>query len=256
VIGDNVKPKVLLYADCFATYNEPSVGRAAVRVLEALGYDVLLPPIACCGRAMISTGLLPDAIASADRALATLKRAVDEGVVAIVVCEPSCLSAITDDWLQLKLATPRDVRQHVASKSMLVEDFVDRFWNDHPKRPPIRAGAAAVVLHGHCHQKAVGGGDETSARLLRRITDGKVTVLPSGCCGMAGSFGYDAGKYELSMAIGELSVFPPIRSAPATAAVCAPGTSCRHQIHDGTGRVAMHPIELAASLLCEGGDAA
>jgi Fe-S oxidoreductase len=148
------------------------------------------------------------------------------------------------------LTTPIDVRRRVAGKAMLVEDFVDRFWDDHPRRPEIRAWASPVILHGHCHQKAVGGGDETSARLLRRLTDGNVTVLPSGCCGMAGSFGYDADKYDLSMAIGELSVFPPIRAADAKTTVCAPGTSCRHQIHDGTGRVARHPIDVAASLLC------
>lgn len=245
------KPKVVLYADCFAAYNEPNVGKAAVRVLEAFGYEVLLPQIACCGRAMISTGLVSDAITSADRALATLSNAIDDASVqAIVVCEPSCLSAITDDWLQLKLATPMDVRKRVAAKAMLVEDFVDRLWDAHPTRPTARAGASPVVLHGHCHQKAVGGGEETSARLLRRLTDDNVTIIPSGCCGMAGSFGYAADKYDLSMAIGELSLFPPIRSAPANATVCAPGTSCRHQIHDGTGRHAIHPIELAASLLC------
>lgn len=244
------KPKVLLYADCFATYNEPDVGRDAIRVLETLGYQVLLPPISCCGRAMISTGLLPDAIASADRALATLRRAVDEDdVAAIVVCEPSCLSAITDDWLQLKLDTPLDVRLRVAARSMLVEDFVDRYWDQHPSRPRVQPDAPAVVLHGHCHQKALTG-DETSARLLRRLTNGRVTVLPSGCCGMAGSFGYAADKYDVSMAIGELSVFPPIRSAPVDAVICAPGTSCRHQIHDGAARTAVHPIQFAAMLLC------
>ncbi|HEV2294616.1 MAG TPA: FAD-linked oxidase C-terminal domain-containing protein [Tepidisphaeraceae bacterium] len=250
------KPKVLLYADCFVTYNEPEIGRNAVGVLEALGYEVLLPPIACCGRAMISTGLLPDAIATADRALATLRRAVDEDeVAAIVVCEPSCLSAITDDWLQLKLAMPLDVRQRIAARSMLVEDFVDKFWDQHPTRPAIRPDAPAIVLHGHCHQKALTG-DETSARLLRRLTNDRVTVLPSGCCGMAGSFGYAADKYDLSMAIGELSVFPPIRAASADAVICAPGTSCRHHIHDGTGRRAVHPIEFAAPLLCGGAEAA
>jgi len=244
--------RVLLYADCFATYNEPNVGRAAVRVLESLGYEVLLPEIACCGRSMISTGLLPDAIGSADRALATLRKAIDEdGATAVLVCEPSCLSAITDDWLQLRLKTPIDVRRRIAAKAMLVEDFVDRFWVQHPTQPRVRVSGSPIILHGHCHQKAVGGGDETSARLLRRLTNGNVTVLPSGCCGMAGSFGYDADKYDLSMAIGELSVFPPIRAADAAVTVCAPGTSCRHQIHDGTGRSARHPIEWAASLFCD-----
>ncbi len=244
-----VKPKVVLYADCFATYNEPHVGQAAVRVLESLGYEVEFPQIACCGRAMISTGLLGDAIASADRALAVLAPAAeDPSVRAVVVCEPSCLSAIVDDWLSLKLDTPLAIRKKLAGKSMLVEDFIERFWNDHPTPPTIAPDAPAVVLHGHCHQKALGG-DETSAKLLRRLTNGKLTVLQSGCCGMAGSFGYSADKYELSMAIGELSVFPPIRAADASAVVCAPGTSCRHQIHDGTGKRALHPIELVAKVL-------
>ena len=242
--------KVVLCADCFATYNEPHVGQAAVRVLEALGYEVELPRIACCGRAMISTGLLGAAIASADRALATLRPAAEgDSVRAVVVCEPSCLSAITDDWLMLKLDTPLALRKKLAGKSMLVEDFIERFWTQHPKPPAIRKNPPAVVLHGHCHQKALGG-DETSARLLRRLTGGRLTVLPSGCCGMAGSFGYLADKYDVSMAVGELSVFPPIRLADADTVVCAPGTSCRHQIKDGTGRRAIHPIALAADLLC------
>jgi Fe-S oxidoreductase len=242
-------PIVVLYADCFTTYNDPRIGQAAIRVLEAFGYEVQLPQVACCGRAMISNGLLPDAIASADRALAALQSAAeDDSVVAVVVCEPSCLSAITDDWLQLKLKTPLDRRQRLAAKSMLVEDFVEKFWDEHPRQPEFASDAPSVVLHGHCHQKALGG-DETSARLLRRLTHGKLKVLQSGCCGMAGSFGYSADKYDLSMAIGELSVFPPIRSSDSASIICAPGTSCRHQIHDGTARNAIHPIELAAMLL-------
>jgi Fe-S oxidoreductase len=246
------QPIVILYADCFTTYNEPSIGQAAVRLLEELGYEVRLPHVACCGRPMISNGLLPDAIASADRALAALSQADDGNVLAVLVCEPSCLSAITDDWLQLKLNTSLDRRKRLAAKAMLVEDFVERFWDRHPTKPDVRTRPpAAVILHGHCHQKALGG-DETSSKLLRRLTDNQTTVLPSGCCGMAGSFGYAADKYDLSMAIGELSVFGPIRSADAAAIICAPGTSCRHQIRDGTGRTAIHPIELAASLLLGG----
>lgn len=173
----------------------------------------------------------------------------DERVKAIVVAEPSCLSAVTDDWLQLKLATPMDVCKHIAGKAMLVGDFVDTFWDQHPQRPAVKEDARPVVLHGHCHQKAVGGGNETSARLLRRLSNGNLTIIPSGCCGMAGSIGYDAAKYELSMATRELSLFPPVRSAPADATICAPGTRCRYQIHDGTGRRAVHPIELAAAML-------
>lgn len=253
------RPTVVLYGDCFTVYNDPHIGRAAVAVLESLGYNVELPPVACCGRAMISTGLLPDAIASADRALATLLPYADrDDVAAVVVAEPSCLSAITDDWLQLKLSTPLEARKRLAGKSFLVEDFVERNWDVHPARPAdavAQSEGSPVVLHGHCHQKALGG-DGTSAALLKRLTGGRVTVLDSGCCGMAGSFGYAADKYDVSMAIGELSVFPPLRAADAGAVVCAPGTSCRHQIKDGTGRRAVHPIEYVAERLARPGSPA
>ena len=242
-------PIVVLYADCFATYNEPHVGQAAVKVLEACGYDVRMPAVGCCGRSMMSTGLLKDAVWAADDALLRLKPFIENpNVVAIVACEPSCVSAMTDDWLQLKLETPMAVRTQLAVKAMMVEHFVDKHWDAHPTRPTVASVAPDVVLHGHCHQKALWG-DVTSSALLKRLTNGRVTTLASGCCGMAGSFGYDAKKYDLSMKIGELSVFPPIRAASPEAAICAPGTSCRHQIHDGTGRHAIHPIELAAQLI-------
>jgi Fe-S oxidoreductase len=106
-----------------------------------------------------------------------------------------------------------------------------------------------MILHGHCHQKALWG-VESSAAVLRRIAGDHLDVLPSGCCGMAGSFGYTADRYALSIKIGELSVFPPVRAAAADALVIAPGTSCRHQIKDGTGRNAFHPAEVLAKGLC------
>jgi Fe-S oxidoreductase len=240
------RPVVILYADCFVAYSEPHIGHAAVEVLEALGYEVRLPKVGCCGRAMISTGLLGDAIRMADHTLTKLLKSLNDTprVKAMVVCEPSCLSAIKDDWLQLKLKTSLDQRRRVADMSWLVEDFVERFWEGHPNRPGVVAPDAPVILHGHCHQKALWG-DRTSADALRRVAGDKLAVLPSGCCGMAGSFGYVEHHYELSMKIGELSVFPPIRKQP-DAIVVAPGTSCRHQIRDGTGRHALHPVELIA----------
>lgn len=239
-------PRIMLFADCFITYNEPNIGLAAVRVLRALGYEVLLPKVGCCGRAMISNGLLPDAIATADRTLDDLRPFIDDpNVRAILVAEPSCLSAFKDDWLQLKLRTTRELREKLAGKSWLIEEFIDRFWADHPRRPvlsPDRAGPQ-VILHGHCHQKALWG-DQTSGNLLRRFCGDRLTTLNSGCCGMAGSFGYVSHHYDLSMKIGELSVFPPIRASASNTIVAAPGTSCRHQIYDGTGRRALHPIEV------------
>src|SRR4029078_13537283 len=125
---------------CFTTYNEPHIGHAAIAMLEALGYEVRFPRAGCCGRAMISTGLMPDAIASADGVLDQLLPMLDDPRVrGIAVCEPSCLSAIKEDWLQMKLTTPLESRRRLASCAWLVEEFVDRFWSEHPRRRPMRA---------------------------------------------------------------------------------------------------------------------
>jgi FAD/FMN-containing dehydrogenase/Fe-S oxidoreductase len=253
--------RVALFADCFTAYNEPRIGVAAARVLRRLGCEVDLVPRGlagqwggCCGRALVSMGLLEEAADTANRTIGMLMAAADDPrVEAIVVCEPSCLSAMKDEWLQLKMPAPLEARRRIASKAVLVEEYVERL---------LAAGAAMpapsldrdVLLHGHCHQKALWG-VEGSARLLRRLAGGRLRVLDSGCCGMAGSFGYEARKYDLSMAIGELSVFPPVRAAAPDAIIAAPGTSCRHQVRDGTGREAVHPIEVAAMVLEQRGGA-
>ncbi len=255
--NDPARPKVVLFADCFVTYNEPHIGRAAIEVLEALGYQVALPKVGCCGRAMISTGLLDQAIRSADAALAALRSAIEEPrVKAIVVCEPSCLAAMKDEWLQLKLSTDIALRKQLAAKAILIDEFVERYWNEHPLAPQISTETGPpVVMHGHCHQKALWG-EQTAAALQRRLLGSRFSSLPSGCCGMAGSFGYTKERYALSMKIGEQSLFSLLRGVPSDAIVLAPGTSCRHQIHDGTGREARHPIELVAMLLKAAGASA
>lgn len=247
-------PRVVLFPDCFVTYNEPQIGVVAAEVLRRLGYEVVVPKTDCCGRSLISTGLLDEAIASADRVLAQLEPYLnDDQVVAILVAEPSCLSAFKDDYLQLKCRTPRATRQKLADQAMLIEDFIDARWDAHPSRPALPASdeLPPVLLHAHCHQKSLWTA-ETSARLLRRLCGTKLSVLETGCCGMAGAFGFTTDRYDLSMKIGELSLLPIVRNAPADALVVAPGTSCRHQIHDGTGRTAMHPIELVHRLLNAG----
>jgi len=236
------KPRVVLFGDCFTSYSEPRIGLATRRVLGAFGYEVELADAGCCGRAKISMGLLESVIEEADATLARLQPFIeDEGVRAILFMEPSCLSAIKDDWLTLKLRTPHSTRQKLAVKSYLAEDFLDRQWEAHPRRPQFRAPKDGVILHGHCHQKALWGA-ETSARMLKRAAGDCVKTLDTGCCGMAGSFGFTRDKYEVSMKIGELSLFPAVRAAQG-ACVAAPGTSCRHQIHDGTGVTAKHPME-------------
>jgi FAD/FMN-containing dehydrogenase/Fe-S oxidoreductase len=241
------RPKIALFGDCFTMYNEASIGLAAKRVLEACGYEVVLANAGCCGRAKISMGLLDQAIDEIDTTIDHLTPFInDPNVIAIVAAEPSCLSAIKDDWLSLRLRAPLSLRQRLAEKSFLIEEFIDSRWDKHPTRPQFTSGPAPI-LHAHCHQKALWGA-ESSAALLRRVCGG-VRVLETGCCGMAGSFGYTADRYDLSMKIGNLTLFPALRATDAATPVCAPGTSCRHQIHDGVGSSALHPIQLVAQRL-------
>lgn len=243
---------VILFGDCFGAYNEPGVGQSAVRLLEAFGYRVVLADVGCCGRSLISTGMLAEARRDIARAAQALSGLLDSTQAdAVLVLEPSCASAIRDDWLELPPEMPDDRamerRRTLAMRTYLVEEFLDRNWDAHPRRPELPAQGDRVVLHGHCHQKALWG-SESSARFLRRIFGAKLSVLDTGCCGMAGSFGYVDRRYDLSMRIGEERLFPAVRAA-SDAVVCAPGTSCRHQIHDGTGREALHPVDLAARAL-------
>ena len=254
--AQSAQRSVILFGDCFAAYNEPGIGRAAITLLEAFGYRVILADVGCCGRSLISTGLLAqarDEIARASDALTSLLESTHAD--AVLVLEPSCASALRDDWLELlpalrddaMLARVRAQRQHLAAHTFLVEEFLDSRWDAHPLRPAIPAQADRVLLHGHCHQKALWG-NESSARFLRRLFGDSLTTLDTGCCGMAGSFGYAQHRYDLSMAIGEERLFPAVRAHP-NAVVCAPGTSCRHQIHDGTEREALHPVDLAVRAL-------
>ena len=242
-------PTVLLFPDCFATYGETDLGRLAVELLEAFGYRVVMPDVGCCGRSLISVGMLAEASRTvASTAGAVLDAMRRENAVALLGLEPSCVSAIKDDWIDLKMGVSRDELRALAGRTFLVEEFLDRQWERHPKRPEVGVPPSEpVILHAHCHQKALWGAG-TSAGLLRRLVGERLQVLDSGCCGLAGSFGYAAHRHELSLRIGEQSVFPPIRARP-DAVVAAPGTSCRHQIAHATGAEAMHPVALAARLL-------
>jgi len=241
--------RVAFFGDCFTMYNEPGIGLAAKLLLEACGYGVELPLAgahACCQRPAISNGLLPKAMPEIDRLLEQLRPWIeDEGVPAILFAEPSCLSAITDDWLLLKLETPIALRQKLADKAMLVEAFVEDAWEDHPRKPRFKANGHAI-FHGHCHQKATVGAEATERALARA---GAVRSIDAGCCGMAGGFGFEADKFELSMKIAERRLLPEARELEEGETLVAPGTSCRHQILDGAGVRALHPVEYLASRL-------
>jgi Fe-S oxidoreductase len=227
--------EVVFLADSFTTFTEPAVGRAAIELLEAAGYAVRLESAGCCGRASISKGLLDQARAMAADMVARLAPYAERGVP-IVGCEPSCLLTLREEHLALLPGDPR--AQTVAGRARLVEELLVE------ADLPLRAGEPRrIVFHGHCHQKALAG-TRATVGLLRRIPGAEVVELDAGCCGMAGSFGFEAEHYELSMQIGESRLFPALRAEPADTLVAATGVSCRQQIAHGLGREARHPVQL------------
>jgi FAD/FMN-containing dehydrogenase/Fe-S oxidoreductase len=244
------RPSVVLFPDTFADYNDPHVAQAAVHVLEAAGYRVLLPTRrVCCGRPQISKGLLKEARALAQRQIDALGPYAAAGIP-IIGLEPSCILTFRDEYPDL-LDDPRTAT--LAQMSFLFDEFLAR---------EVRTGRATLrfrqpdqaprryLFHGHCHQKALIGSQHALA-LLRMIPGAEVHEVDSGCCGMAGSFGYEVEHYAISQKIGERALFPAIRSLPADATIVAMGTSCRQQIADGTGRRADHLAGVLADVLEE-----
>jgi len=233
--------EVALFNDTWNEYQRPEVGEGAAKLFAAAGARVHLPEVVCCGRPMLSEGLVHEARENARRNLELLLPLIERGVP-IVGLEPSCILTMRDDYTKL---LPDDERvEKLAEATRLFEEALLDLDGD----LPLRDGAP-VLLHGHCHQKALVGTGPTE-RLLGLAAD--VEVVDSGCCGMAGLFGYEKGHYEVSMQMGERRLFPAVREA-GERVVIAPGTSCREQILDGTERQALHPAEYLASLLVGGG---
>ena len=232
--------KVVLFADTFMNYSEPAIGKAAVEVLEALGFTVILPEKKCCGRPLISEGMLDRALENARYNIASLQQYADEGVP-IIGCEPSCTSTLTDDYVEL-INTPAAKR--VAESTCSFEEFIAQLHENGELPLTFTDEARDILLHGHCHQRALVGIQPT-VEMLSLPPAHDVTVLDSSCCGMAGAFGYEKAHYELSMKIGELRLFPTVREKLAgDVTLSAPGFSCRHQLEHGTGVLPKHPIEV------------
>jgi FAD/FMN-containing dehydrogenase/Fe-S oxidoreductase len=235
---------VVLFNDCFMTYNYPQIGWAATELLERLGFEVLLVPKSCCGRPMISKGLVAEARSCANTNVEVLKPYVDRGIP-VVGCEPSCLLTLRDEYLDLLQGEA--VRQ-LARNSFLIEEFLDHLQASTDLSLKPAATGRRIFLHGHCHQKAhIGTG--ALNRCLQKLGGFEVVETDSGCCGMAGSFGFEAEHYRLSMEIGQRHLFKAIRSERADVEVAASGISCRQQIEHGTGRKVRHPVELLSEVL-------
>jgi FAD/FMN-containing dehydrogenase/Fe-S oxidoreductase len=233
-----VRPAVALFADTFMRFNYPEIGRAAVRLLEGLGYDVVVPGVACCGRPMISKGLLADARRHMRANLATLLPLVRAGIP-IVGCEPSCLLTFRDEVPDL---LPGADAAALAAGAFLIDEFLDRHIQRHGW--PLLRSERPALLHGHCHQKAIVG-TRPAVRVLE-AAGFRVEEIDAGCCGMAGSFGFEREHYELSLAIGERRLLPAVRRAPPETEIVAMGVSCRQQIAHGAGRRARHLVEALA----------
>jgi Fe-S oxidoreductase len=231
------RPKVILFNDTFHNYFQPAPLRAAATVLERAGFDVEIPRTqVCCGRPMISKGLLKE-VGRYHRALIDVLTPEVEAGAKIVGLEPSCILTLRDELPDLA----RDSRAKLlATSSFTLEEFLASLPDYRPGRLERRA-----IVHGHCHQKALVGMRPTDD-VLSRVEGLEYTILDSGCCGMAGSFGYEKGHYEVSKAAGERVLFPAVRN-DEEALVVAPGFSCRSQIGDFCdGRAAIHPAELLA----------
>ncbi|HQZ38154.1 MAG TPA: FAD-linked oxidase C-terminal domain-containing protein [Vicinamibacterales bacterium] len=243
------EPRAVLFADTFTSHVEPEIGEAAFDVLDHAGIGASLAPHVCCGRPLISQGLLDEARALAGRNVAALYPRAAAGE-AIVFVEPSCLSAVREDAPDLLRGSMRDRALVVARQAVLFEELVEREVSAGRAALRLRAGPATILLHVHCHQRSMGLGPAAVA-LLGRIPGAAVTDLDAGCCGMAGSFGYARGHYEVSRAIGERKLLPAARALPSDAVLVAAGTSCRHQVSDFTGVRPVHPAALLRSLLEE-----
>jgi Fe-S oxidoreductase/FAD/FMN-containing dehydrogenase len=259
---------VLLFPDTFTSYHEPAVGLAAVGLLGALGGDVVpgLPDgasrkarsrfggpagLRCCGRPMISNGLLDRAVALARHNVERLYPWAREGRP-ITACEPSCLLTLKDDYPALLRGEERKKADAVAATCRTFDEVADELFASRTAFAPFRPGPRRILVQGHCHQRALVG-LAAALRLLRHIPGAEVVDLDAGCCGMAGSFGYETEHYEVSRLVGEQRLFPAVRQAGPGTVVVAPGFSCRAQIRHFTGRTALHPAQLLHSLLPQAG---
>jgi Fe-S oxidoreductase len=227
-----------LFNDTYTEYNNPQIGLSAVRILNYLGYEVIVPPHQCCGRPAYSKGVLEYAKSQAEKLVERLK---PYSHLPILVLEPSCFSALTDELNDLHLSLPSfDFR------------YFDDFIAEHAKNGnlplPFLPFKRKVWVHGHCHQKALIGMQGT-LRALKACPNLTVEEIHSGCCGMAGSFGYETEHVEFSKKIGELKLLPAVRSAKQEDLISANGFSCRTQIEDGANRKSLHTAEIIASLI-------
>jgi Fe-S oxidoreductase len=239
----NRQPRVYLFADEFTNYNDTHIGIKAIELLERLGYEVIIPQHIESGRTWLSKGLLRQAKVIANTNIELLSPLISESTPLIGI-EPSAILAFRDEYPDLATDENLEASKQLAANALLIDEFLAReIDNGNIRAEQFTTAQRSIKLHGHCQQKAVASVAPT-VKILSLPANYTVQNIPSGCCGMAGSFGYEKEHYELSMKIGELVLFPAVRNAAEEVIIAAPGTSCRHQVKDGTGRKALHPVEV------------
>ncbi|MGN6491575.1 MAG: FAD-binding and (Fe-S)-binding domain-containing protein [Agriterribacter sp.] len=239
----NAKRRVVFFCDEFTNYYDVEIGQKAILLLEQLGYSVIIPEHKESGRSFLSKGMVKQAAAIANDNIRALAGLVSSDIPIIGV-EPSAILTLRDEYVDLASADIRQQAVQLAGCTFTIEEFLAMEYEQGRLQPSLFTDRpASIVLHGHCYQKALSS-QHAIVNMLSMPRQYQVQVIPSGCCGMAGSFGYEAEHFDVSQQIGELVLFPTIRGLQEQTVIAASGTSCRHQIKDGTGRYAKHPIEI------------
>jgi Fe-S oxidoreductase len=234
---------VYLFVDELLNYNEAEVGITTVKLLDKLGYGIKVVAHDESGRSFLSKGLLEEARALAKKNVALFKDLITNETPLIGV-EPSAILTFRDEYPDLLRGEEKEAALKISRHTMMIEEFLSKELEaGNIDLKLFKEQGAVIKLHGHCQQKALSTLTHAK-KILTRMGNNQVHLIPSGCCGMAGSFGYEKEHYDLSMQIGELVLFPTVRKQPAEVLIAAAGTSCRHQIKDGTGRKSLHPVEI------------
>lgn len=237
-----IKP-VYFFVDEFTNYNDTEIGIKAIALLKKLGYEVKVVDHQESGRSALSKGLLPKAKKHAEANVQIFDRLID-GNTPLIGLEPSAILSFRDEYPRIVKKELVEAAKKLKFHVKLIDEFLaQEIAVDNITAAVFTTAPQKIKLHGHCHQKALSSMAWTQ-KILSLPVNYSVEMIPSGCCGMAGSFGYEAEHYEVSQQVGELVLFPAVRKADAETIIAAPGTSCRHQIADGTGRKAKHPVEI------------
>ena len=234
---------VYLFADEFTDYNDTEIGIKAITILQQLGYQVIIPKHLESGRTFLSKGMVKKASEIAKKNINLLKDIINDNIPLIGI-EPSAILTFRDEYPELAGPDLKDNAKSMGENCLMFDEFICReIGKGNIHRDQFTDSQLKIRLHGHCHQKSIASTTSTK-KMLSFPENYNVDEIPSGCCGMAGSFGFEKEHYDLSMKVGELVLFPEVRNTSAEIMISAPGTSCRQQIKDGTGRDALHPIEI------------